>query len=87
MICSSVNRFRFIVWSFPKGPDSSSTWIKTRGQRQEQYRMHVAGKRFVIPGRCQISCPTINCFSRFVVADVGRTSGQDSKRAINELLY
>ena len=34
MICSSVNRLRFIVWSFPKGPDSSSTWIKRRGQRQ-----------------------------------------------------
>jgi hypothetical protein len=27
---------RFIVWSFPKGPDSSSTRIKRRGQRQEK---------------------------------------------------
>ncbi|MGO9359980.1 MAG: hypothetical protein ACLP1D_20335, partial [Xanthobacteraceae bacterium] len=34
MICSSVNRFRFIAWSFSKGPDSSSTWIKRQGQRQ-----------------------------------------------------
>jgi hypothetical protein len=32
MICSSLNLDRFIVWSSPKGPDSSSTWIKCRGQ-------------------------------------------------------
>jgi hypothetical protein len=28
---------RFIVWSFPQGPDSSSTWINRRGQRHEPY--------------------------------------------------
>ncbi|MHB1218463.1 MAG: hypothetical protein ACYC1L_09745, partial [Alphaproteobacteria bacterium] len=34
IICSSVNLERFIVWSFPKGPDSSSAWIKPQGQCQ-----------------------------------------------------
>ena len=29
---------------------------------REQYRMHVASKRFFIPGRYQIPCPSINCF-------------------------
>ena len=38
MVRSSVNRLRFIVRSLPLGPDSSSTWIKPRGQRQRLQR-------------------------------------------------
>jgi hypothetical protein len=34
MICSSVCFCRFIVWSFPQRPDSSSPRINSRGQRQ-----------------------------------------------------
>ncbi len=34
IICSSVNCLRFIVWSFSQGPDSSSTRIERRRQRQ-----------------------------------------------------
>jgi hypothetical protein len=50
MICSSLNLVRFIAWSSPKGPDSTSTWIRCRGQRQRFYDLirYVFGGEFLI---------------------------------------
>src|SRR5262245_56262896 len=45
MICSSVCLLRFIVWSFLQGPDSSSLWISSRGQRQRKRGRYQAVRR------------------------------------------